>query len=60
MKIEVLPISYRKHLLSAYDYPKEIRTALESDHWDEDGWNILLEKNPDIFSYIPTLKDFTS
>lgn len=60
MQIEALPISYRKHLLSTYDYPKEIRTALESEYWDEDGWNTLLEKNSDIFSYIPTLKDFTS
>lgn len=59
MQIEVLPIPYRKHLLEQYNYPKEIRTALESEHWDEQGWDDLFDYNPDIFSVIPDLKGFT-
>lgn len=59
MKVDVLPIAYRQHLLNEYDYPKEIKTALESDHWNKEGYDKLLSLNPDIFDYIPTLKDFT-
>lgn len=59
MRIEVLPIPYRKHLLEKYNYPKEIRTALESELWDEEGWDDLFDHNPDIFSVIPDLKRFT-
>jgi organic radical activating enzyme len=60
MRIEALPLSYRKHLMDNYNYPKEIRTALESEYWDEEGWNKLLELNPDIFDVIPELRGFTT
>jgi MoaA/NifB/PqqE/SkfB family radical SAM enzyme len=60
MKIEVLPILYRKKLLSSYNYPKEIRRALESEYWDQQGWEKLLRLNPDIFDVIPELRGFTS
>lgn len=59
MRIEVLPVTYRKHLLSSYNYPKEIYTALASEHWDQKGWLKLLQMNPDIFDVIPELKGFT-
>ena len=60
MRVEVLPISYRKYLLSKYNYPKEIKAALKIKHWDQEGWNKLLQLNPDIFDVIPELKGFTS
>jgi sulfatase maturation enzyme AslB (radical SAM superfamily) len=60
MRIDVLPITYRKYLLSSYNYPKEIHTALESEYWDQEGWNKLLQLNPDIFDVISELKGFTS
>jgi sulfatase maturation enzyme AslB (radical SAM superfamily) len=60
MQIEVLPVSYRQHLLGSYNYPREIRTALESEYWDEEGWDKLLQLNPDIFDVIPELRGFTT
>lgn len=60
MQIEVLPVSYRQHLLGSYNYPKEIRTALESEYWDKEGWDKLLQLNPDIFDVIPELRGFTT
>lgn len=60
MRIDVLPPKYRQHLLSTFNYPSQIRTALESEIWDEVGWKKLLELNPDIYEYIPVLKGFTS
>lgn len=60
MRIEVLPPLYRKHLLSLYDYPKEIRTSLEIELWDEKGYAELLKLNPDIFDVIPELQGFTT
>ena len=56
MRIDVLPIAYRKYLLNKYKYPAEIKSALESDYWDEDGFNDLFNYNPDILNYIPELK----
>lgn len=60
LRIEVLPLTYRKYLLNNYNYPKEIHTALKSQYWDQEGWNKLLQLNPDIFNVIPKLKGFTS
>jgi hypothetical protein len=52
MRIEVLPIEYRQRLLKEYDYPKEIRTALEDTFWDKEQFNVLLKLNPNLYDYL--------
>lgn len=65
LQIETAPvrarsISARTFSMVNWSYPKEIRTALESERWDKEGWENLFHANPDIFDIIPELKGFTT
>ena len=56
MKIEALPLGYRKELLESYDYPKEIKTALENPEFNLQSFEKLLFTNPNLYDIIESLK----
>jgi MoaA/NifB/PqqE/SkfB family radical SAM enzyme len=56
MRVEALPIGYRKELLESYDYPKEIKTALENPNFNLKSFQKLLLTNPDICDILQELK----
>jgi MoaA/NifB/PqqE/SkfB family radical SAM enzyme len=56
MKIEALPLGYRKELLESYDYPREIKTALENPEFNLQLFEKLLFTNPDLYDIIESLK----
>jgi MoaA/NifB/PqqE/SkfB family radical SAM enzyme len=68
LQIKVLPIPYRNKLIEKYSNPafnavvfmkpEEVIIALEDPEWNQDLWEMFLEKNPDIVDVIPELKEY--
>jgi sulfatase maturation enzyme AslB (radical SAM superfamily) len=48
MRVEALPLGYRKELLESYDYPIEIKIALENPEFKSSLFKKLLFTNPDL------------